>query len=113
MAVLTFPNTPVIDNFNRPNEGPPPSPNWTNDGDYAGQWKVSSNTCVPDGTVGGSENEWNSTIFGPDCEVYLTLATKMLDSFQVEIYARMQPSDRTSSYMLRATAVAAATDTIL
>lgn len=69
--MATFPNTNVLDNFNRNNEGPPPSAFWrTVD---ANGFKVLSNTCSAN--AASADNIWGQQ-FGPDCEAYFTVTTK-------------------------------------
>jgi hypothetical protein len=75
--MMTFPTTPILDDFNRANEGPPPSANWSA---YHASWgfgdglEVVSNQCK-----GNSYNLcgdwWSVETFGSDCEVYVTIAT--------------------------------------
>ena len=66
----------MLDNFNRANEGPPPSANWSTDIENVGALglKVVSNACT-DNAGSFSDGWWNASQFGPDSEVYATLAT--------------------------------------
>jgi len=66
---MAFPTTPILDDFNRPNEGPPPSADWS---DFPGTdgMVVDGNEAIPDGASGGGY--WN-TITNANCEVYATL----------------------------------------
>lgn len=69
---MAFPTTGILDNFNRPDEGPPPSASWTGPmrpGDTNGL-RVVSNTCQRVAPYGGAW--WNVSSFGPDCEIYIT-----------------------------------------
>lgn len=70
-----FPATPILDDFNRANEGPPPSANWTKPtyATFVGI-KVVSNAVVQDvlNTNDGLAY-WNVENFGPDCEAYVTI----------------------------------------
>lgn len=68
VAWAEFPTTGVLDNFNRTNEGPPPSANWTADT----QFKVLSNVCAGNGT--SNWGTWN-TSYAPNEEVYMTITT--------------------------------------
>lgn len=71
---MAFPLTPILDDFNRSNTGPPPSSSWSGpvfSGD--GQLKVVSNQLSVNAS-GFSDNYWN-TLVGPDCEVYATIVT--------------------------------------
>lgn len=73
--------TPIIDDFNRADEGPPPSANWTLgfaaglEGTTEPGHKVTSNELA---NVGNdiNQNWWNASTFGPDCEVYLTVTNQ-------------------------------------
>lgn len=71
---MPFPSTSVLDNFNRANEGPPPSANWTTgiDGSADG-FSVASNQAAPQ-SAAFSSSYWNAATFGPDVEVYATIA---------------------------------------
>jgi len=70
----TFPTTGVLDNFNRANEGPPPSASWTT-GITGGSngLKVVSNALAPNDTA-SADGYWNTTS-GPDQEIFFTLPT--------------------------------------
>jgi hypothetical protein len=64
---MAFPSTPILDDFNRSNEGPPPSSNWTSI--YNGH-VVASNHIR--GYVYNDNNVsmWNASTFGPNIEAY-------------------------------------------
>lgn len=64
-----FPTTPILDNFNRADEGPPPSANWT---DIGNGLEVISNQAAGS-AVGDNISYWNPITFGPDSEVYVTI----------------------------------------
>lgn len=72
---MAFPTTGLLDNFNRANEGPPPSTDWTTI--IAGKGhKVLSNECVPETDSAGAvrfSSGWDTSTYGPDCEAYLTV----------------------------------------
>lgn len=68
-----FPQTPVLDNFNRADTGPPPSASWTNHPDYGGSLVVDTNKCKAE-NGGACAAYWN-TLLGPDSEAYFTLST--------------------------------------
>lgn len=57
---MGFPTVPIVDDFNRADEGPPPSSNWTA---LVNGFTVASNQMAVD--VGGSDNitGWNVTTF--------------------------------------------------
>lgn len=68
----TFPVNGVLDGFDRPNEGPPPSASWTDTivvGDLG--MVVSGNGATTPSSTPGSAF-WNLSTFGPDCEAYVT-----------------------------------------
>lgn len=64
-------HTSVLDDFNRANEGPPPSANWSN---INAGLKVISNVCGAN--AANSISYWNAAQYGPDCEVYGTITTR-------------------------------------
>lgn len=83
----SFPTTSILDNFNRANQGPPPSSSWTTGVDGGtGGFSVNSNEAkVEDATH--STAYWNVTNFGPDIEVYITLGSTIGPS---RLYWRIQ-----------------------
>ena len=108
---MAFPVSPVLDSFNRTNEGPPPSLNWASDpwGTGVVGHQVSSNQLIPSGTPAVSA--WKAARYGPDCEAAITVATLPGDGQTVTLFARMQTvgSDThadSSGYGVRFTQVA-------
>lgn len=86
---MAFPTTGILDDFNRANEGPPPSASWVSTGIYDATPGVSvvSNTLADSGTfVGGA---WG-TQFGPDSEIFLTVTTLMDDGLELRLWLRGQ-----------------------
>ena len=79
---MAFPTTGILDNFNRANEGPPPSASWTN---VENGLEVNSNTCKGDANNLGNWSNWNVETFGPDCECYITLTNQSAEN----LYARL------------------------
>lgn len=75
VSVRAFPDTPVLDDFNRPDEGPPPSAAWVNAVAFPGQLGV----IVRDNRAQGPNidhshsSSWN-TLFAPDQEVHVRYA---------------------------------------
>jgi len=70
---MAFPTTSIIDNFNRSNEGPPPSSSWsTTCSAWSGGWSVSSNACLA-AVSDVNSVYWNVSTFGPNCEAYFTI----------------------------------------
>lgn len=84
---MSFPQTSVLDDFNRANEGPPPSSNWTTL--FGAGSRVVSNQCVRGsaGSTGDNGSYWNVQDFGPDCEVFCTFATG--GSSYLDCYVRL------------------------
>lgn len=70
--MVSFPSTGILDNFNRANEGPPPSSNWT---DSAGGLRVISGQCGGD-IAGINAAYWNAQRFGNDIEGYFDVSVK-------------------------------------
>lgn len=87
----SFPLTPILDNFNRANEGPPPSANWTGDFDpgFGDDLIVLDNLLQT--SFGNGSAYWNQSIYGPDCEVYSTVRILVPDStaWELHLWARM------------------------
>ena len=69
---MAFGDAAILDNFNRDDEGPPPSADWT---DLVNGMKVVSSR-VEGTTAGVNWSMWDTSTFGPDCEVYMTMAEK-------------------------------------
>ncbi len=75
---MTFPTTAVLDNFNRANEGPPPSADWSA---FDVSWGYDGGLVVA-GSVARMESDvvcgdfYSAATYGPDCEVYATIAEK-------------------------------------
>jgi hypothetical protein len=89
---MAFPATSILDDFNRANEGPPPSSNWT---DISNGLKVVSNVCVGNVASAYNVSRWN-TSFGPDTEVYAKLNNI---SAYIQLFLRMA-SDFSTGYSL-------------
>jgi hypothetical protein len=77
--------TPILDGFNRANEGPPPSTSWTN---LNAGLKVVSNVCVAN--AANSVDYYNVGTYGPDCEVYGTVTTKPASGQSIAFYLRLK-----------------------
>lgn len=74
---MTFPTTSILDNFNRANEGPPPSASWSAWNAFFSipeQLVVSGNACKSNTALDTGSDWWNASTPGPDCEVYATLS---------------------------------------
>ncbi|KRT69463.1 MAG: peptidase S8/S53 subtilisin kexin sedolisin [candidate division NC10 bacterium CSP1-5] len=72
---MAFPETPILDDFNRANEGPPPSSSWATPSGAPGI-KVISGQVGEDGP--GGQAVWN-TQYGPDLEAYVDVPTLAWD----------------------------------
>jgi hypothetical protein len=75
----TFPATSVLDNFNRANEGPPPSSNWTtgiaNDlGGFTRPGHSVVSNQIANEFEDAAQTYWNAAQYGPDCEAYITVS---------------------------------------
>jgi hypothetical protein len=79
-----FPTTGILDDFNRANEGPPPSASWNNDGSTG--WKVVSNQCVPQDIANNAAAWLPASPFGANQEEYLTLVTVPADTKLFDLY---------------------------
>lgn len=81
---MAFPTTPVIDDFNRADTGPPPSASWTTYSTYAGH-KVVSNQLQA--SANNSWSHYTAQDFGPDCEVFVTCVTASPGAFMPTLRA--------------------------
>jgi hypothetical protein len=74
---MAFPTTPILDDFDRADEGPPPSTNWTTP---LGTFGLTVNTlqCAWNGSGSPGFAAWN-TPTGPDCEIYMTYPVRQND----------------------------------
>ena len=85
---MSFPTTGPLDDFNRANEGPPPSANWSfpafpgDDG-----LKIITNVCGPNG-ASFSNSYWNTPTPSADCEAYAIVSTVTANGHRMWIYAR-------------------------
>ena len=86
---VTFPQTGILDDFNRIDEGPPPSVNWTTPAGEIGRIVVGYQMAQDfAGGIGGIRGAvWNSTVY-TDCEVYVTIANSGGDGSGEAIWAR-------------------------
>ncbi len=109
---MAFPTTGILDNFNRNNEGPPPSASWSAMySGLTGGWEVVSNQCTVDslGVAGACANYWNQATYA-DSEVYTTIVTKPADTTYFILFARAVDVTGTTpdGYVLRLATVAGA-----
>lgn len=83
-----FPTTPILDDFNRANEGPPMT-GWT--AYYSTGLKVVSNQCAPNDN-GGNAAYWTPAMGGSDVECYVTIATMPANGGETAVLARLDPA---------------------
>ena len=109
---MSFPATPVLDDFNRANQNPPSS-SWTAI-TLLGNLAVVSNTCKAN-AAGNCGNYYNPTTYGPPCEGRITIVTKGGTGDQVGVWLRTQQpgSGLTIDGYLIVWQVAAGTDQLL
>ena len=98
MAV--FPTTPILDDFNRPDEGGPPSSSWI---DQFG-WVVNGNQFVPQ--AADNDLSFFDTAYGPDCEAYCTIPVLPTSDDEFNLYVRLDPVNMTGYFVQLAFAVA-------
>lgn len=70
-----IPSSVILDDFNRANEGPPPSANYT-DIYGSSDLRVVSNQLTPGVSTtltSGYGWKWGTVAYGPDCEVFITI----------------------------------------
>lgn len=90
--------TPILDTFNRANEGPPPSASWsfpTRQGKDG--LKVVSNQAGGNAAADDNYSWWNVTTFGPDCEVYVTVPTLPVSGDYIWVDARIASPNSAST----------------
>lgn len=89
-GVGSFPTTSILDNFNRANEGPPPSASWQNMFDWVEPLIVSGNQAIPQTPVNGGAAIWK-TAHGQDLEAYVTLSNAGIGAHPgVNLYFKIQ-----------------------
>lgn len=81
-----FPKTSVLDDFNRANEGPPPSASWTGLVKYANRLIVSSNKVTSNSASAAGDAAWTQT-FDQNQEAFATLAA---NGSGVSLYGRVR-----------------------
>src|SRR3989304_312219 len=89
---MPSPSTPLLDDFNRADTGPPASSNWSNDpGSYgASGHKIVSNECRGNANP-WNHSWWNAGVYAPDSEVWITVATLPFSNDErVEVGVRAQ-----------------------
>ncbi len=82
---MAFPTTGILDNFDRANEGPPPSADWT---DIQNGLKVVDNEVIGDAAATNYNWSGYETQYGPNCEAYFTL-TDIVTTGGEGVFARL------------------------
>jgi hypothetical protein len=111
---MAFPTTPILDDFDRADEGPPPSSSWTNYSfGYTGGLCIVSNQCVASVDGGVPRASYWSTPFNANCEVYFTLDNlrSPIDNTK-NLYIRFNPTTGVS-YQLQIFALSTGTELAL
>lgn len=96
---MAFPTTGILDNFNRADEGPPPT-GWRSEGlvGASSGLIVQSNTCKDSTADGGVY----ATSYGPDSECFYTWSTLPANGQSCRLGVRIStPGGSTSGYELR------------
>ena len=92
---MTFPTTAVLDDFDRDDEGPPPSASWTSQAGEDGLL-VLSDQCAGEDSNNDCFAWWN-TEYGSSSEVYVTLDTLPEDGLSAILFARFDSQDTDGS----------------
>jgi hypothetical protein len=86
----------LLDDFNRSNEGPPPSANWSDLSD--GQMEVISNACQPGSAGSGADLNaayWSAAQFGPNMEAHYLWPTQQTQGDWCFVYGRLTVTSQT------------------
>lgn len=82
---MPFPSTGILDSFDRANEGPPPSAEWTTPAGVSGLI-VSGSLCAAN--AANALGIFSASSVGPNCEAYYTVTTATGAAAQVQVWAR-------------------------
>lgn len=93
---------PVLDNFNRANQGPPPGPGWTSFTGQAGLVVVSN--ALKANILPSAGAYWN-TIYNADQSIYFDITTLGAANDEIQIYlrAKTSPAIPTDAYKIKLT----------
>lgn len=88
---MADPSATLLDDFNRANEGPPPSANWTSGIEaFTGGLVVSSNILTQSDAAFREGAYWNAADFGPDVDLVVDLAAGMAtENDSLNLFARL------------------------
>ena len=101
---MAFPTTPLLDDFSRAAEGPPPSASWNGTyscwpGRSSAMLKVNaSQQLVTDGGEGSMATNYFDTSYGPDSEAYVTVVTRPNNYGWTGLFCRVQAGGVDTSY---------------
>ncbi|HEY3278514.1 MAG TPA: hypothetical protein VGJ94_17995 [Syntrophorhabdaceae bacterium] len=84
----TFPSTALLDGFNRADTQGPPSDDWT---PQYGGLKIVNNQCMGTGTGPWNAAYWTGATFGPESEVYATIAALPARGEEITLGLRLSP----------------------
>ena len=84
---MTFPTTPILDDFNRADEGPPPSADWSSVTGIVGV-VVSSNVAAPNGA--GTSSAIYTAASYTDMEAYEDIPTLPSTNYTIGVFLRGQ-----------------------
>lgn len=94
---MAFPSTSILDDFNRSNEGPPPSSAWSQTFYAPSGMSVVSNT-VRAGTANSATAAYrNGGTFGADTEAYITVVTRATTGDYCSFYLDARLRDPSNS----------------
>lgn len=93
---MAFPTTGILDDFDRADEGPPPSASWTGPWLQADELKVVGNQCTSNGA---GDAYWNPETFGPDTEAFDTLRSAATTDLGIRLTT--PGAGTTDGYMVR------------
>lgn len=103
---VSFPTTPILDDFNRPDEGPPPSTDWVNGFFYTPAWqndplyklRVLNDECVNSGSEAGAGGVYHADTYGPNIEVYFEVGDFDSGGGNYVVYWSLQDPDVNDNY---------------
>lgn len=93
-----FPSTPVLDDFNRATEGPPPGANWSTPSNADAGLTLASGVCVPPFSNDEGQAVWTPLSGLQDTEVFAdTVANPNCLYYRLALYTRIQNADNLES----------------
>lgn len=92
---MAFPEVSILDDYNRTNEGPPPSSNYTSIGTG---FSVLSNKL--NGSAGHRASYWSASVFDAVQQGFITLSTLNAEFSRFGLTFRMQEADTGDAYFV-------------